>query len=345
MQDEIAASVATSLDLSLGDTTSDSHTPVSAEAHRLFLQGQFFFNRRSSGDVARAAKYYEDALAIEPGYLKAWIALAGAYSILGENGEVPRSVARARQGEAAHKAVALDPRSAAARDRLAQFYFEGGDRESACKEIHAAAPTASRPLSECSWSHPKPADFPKEIEHLEQSVAEDPLSAVNRMNLGVYLFAAGRLEDAKSQFRKALELNPDSDAPLEIARILVVERRYDEAYSAVARLPEGVFRDHGLALLFSAPGHEAEADAALARLRIRRGRDMMENIRLAEVYAFRGMNDAAVATLQSYRQAFEPGDETLLSQIWWHRQEMSVSPFLMPLHSDPRWETLMAEPG
>ena len=72
---------------------------------------------------------------------------------------------------------------------------------------------------------------------------------------------------------------------------------------------------------------------------------MMENIRLAEVYAFRGMNDAAVATLQSYREAFEPGDETLLSQIWWHRQEMSVSPFLMPLHSDPRWETLMAEPG
>jgi TolB-like protein/DNA-binding winged helix-turn-helix (wHTH) protein/thioredoxin-like negative regulator of GroEL len=343
MQDEIAASVATALDLSLRDTTSGSHAPVNAEAYRLFLQGRFFFNRRASGDVARSAKYYEDALAIDPGYVKAWVALAGAYSILGESGEVPRSVARARQGEAARKAVALDPGSPESHGRLAQFYFEGGDREAACKELQTSA---SRPVSECSWSHRKPPDFPNEIEQLERSVANDPLSAVDRVNLGVYLFAAGRLEDAKSEFHKALELNPDaSEAPLEIARILVVQRRYDAAYSAIARLPEGAFRDHGLALLFAAPGHEAEADAALARLRARRGRDIMENIRLAEVYAFRGMNDAAVATLQSYRDAFDPGDEMLLSQIWWHRQEMSVSPFLAPLHGDPRWETLMAEPG
>ena len=57
MQDEIAASVARQLDLSLGTTTRDSHLPANAEAHRLLLQGQFFYNRRGSGDVTRSATY------------------------------------------------------------------------------------------------------------------------------------------------------------------------------------------------------------------------------------------------------------------------------------------------
>jgi TolB-like protein/DNA-binding winged helix-turn-helix (wHTH) protein/Tfp pilus assembly protein PilF len=345
VQAEIAASVATALDLSLRETTAGSQTAIDAEAHRLFLQGQFFFNRRAHGDVARSAKYYEDALAIDPGYVKAWVALAGAYSILAESGEVPRSVARARQGEAARKAVALDPGSPESHGRLAQFYFEGGDRESACEERRTAAILASAPQSDCSWSHPTPRDFAHEVEVHAESVAQDPLSAIARGNLGVFLFAAGRLEDAKSAFSKALELNPDdSGAPLEIARILVAQRRYDEAYAASARLPEGPSRDHVLALLYVAPGHRAEADAALERLSDRRGSEIIDNIRLAEVYALRGMNDAAISTLQDYRNAINPAGETIYSQIWWHQQEMSIAPFLAPLRVDPRWDALMAEP-
>jgi TolB-like protein/DNA-binding winged helix-turn-helix (wHTH) protein len=347
VQDEIAASVATALNFALGDVIGRSAAPVNAEAHQLFLKGQFFFNRRAPGDVARSAKYYEDALAIDPRYVKAWIALSGAYGILAESGEIPRAVARARQGEAAHKAVALDSGSAAAHGRLAVFYFEGGDRVAACEQLRLAETFSqgSAPVTDCDWGHSTPIDLGYEIKQVQRDLEQDPLSAIGHQNLGVFLFAAGRLEDAKVEFIKAQELNPDGrEIPLEIARVLVVLQRYDEARSAIAQLPVGGLRDHGLALLYFAPGRRMEADAALARLTANPGTEMMDNIRLAEVFAFRGASDQAIATLQNVRNAIDPADASSYAQVWWLQQEMALSPFLTPLHDDPRWSALMSEP-
>jgi hypothetical protein len=45
--------------------------PVSAQAQELFLRGQFFYNRRAPGDIERSAKYYEEAITIDPGYARA----------------------------------------------------------------------------------------------------------------------------------------------------------------------------------------------------------------------------------------------------------------------------------
>ena len=345
VQDEIAASVATALDLSLSDAIHDFPAPNTAAAHQLFLQGEFFFNRRGPGDAERSAKYYEDAVALEPDYARAWAALSRAYSLLGDGGDIPRSVARVKQGEAAHKAVALAPRVAESHYTLARFYFERGDRESAHEHSVMAAsldPNAEvrSELRVASGGH-----LEAEVEFHRQMVARDPLSAVNRNNLGVMLVAMGRLKDAKSEFLKAKELSPDNDdIELEIIRVLVLQRRYDEVHAACLRLPEGEARDHGLALLFDAPSRRTEADAALARLVEGRGSDLGRNIRLAEVYAYRRMTEEAVSTLQDYRNTIDPEAETSYSQIYWMQREMDVSPFLAPLHTDPRWKKLMAEP-
>jgi TolB-like protein/DNA-binding winged helix-turn-helix (wHTH) protein/Tfp pilus assembly protein PilF len=348
VQDQIAASVAAALDVALGDAIDRSAAPANAEAHQSFLKGEFFYNRRASGDVARAVKYYELALAIDPRYVKAWVALAGAYSILADRGELPREVARARQGEAAHRAVALDPGSAPSHVRLAEFYFEGGDREAACKQLQIAAilDPESRSITDCNWGHSPPIDVEAEIEHLQRSVERDPLSAVNHQILAVFLFTAGRLEDAKSEFIKARELNPEGhELSLEVVRVLVVQRRYDEAYSAIAALPKGGIRDHGLMLLYFAPGRRAEADAALARLVRKPGTETMDHIRLAEAFAFRGANDEAIATLQRFRNTIDPAEDSSHSRIWWMQREMALSPFLTPLHRDPRWHALMTAPN
>ena len=343
VQDEIAASVASALDLSLGDTIGHSAPPVSAEAHQLFLQAEFFFNRRAPGDIELSVKYYEDAVSLEPDYARAWAALAGAYNVLADSTALPRAVVRAKQGEAARRAVALEPRSPESHYRLAQFYFESGDRDKAREHFRVAE--ALYPGRETAPDSDR-SEFEADIEHLRREAARDPLSALTHSNLGVFLVAAGQLEEAKSEFRKALELSPDNemDSGLEIARVLVLQQRYDEARSAISRLPEGSIRDHGLALLYSAPGHRADADAALERLIDDRQPDLMDNIRLAEVHAFRGSSDDAIATLQQYRNAIDRNDEAFYSQVWWMQREMSVSPFLAPLRTDPRWTALMAEP-
>jgi hypothetical protein len=43
-------------------------------------------------------------------------------------------------------------------------------------------------------------------------------------------------------------------------------------------------------------------------------------------------------------QAIELNDGAMASQLWSWQVEMRVSPFLRPLHDDPRWAQLMVEP-
>jgi TolB-like protein/DNA-binding winged helix-turn-helix (wHTH) protein/Tfp pilus assembly protein PilF len=349
VQDEIAASVARALQIQFADVNRGASAPVSAPAHENFLQGQFFYNRRAPGDIERSAKYYEEAIAIDPGYARAWAALAGAYSMLGWDGQTSNKDLQVRQGEAARKAVELDPRLAVAHARLAQFYYETEDYKKAQeheREAVALDPDDQLVLGFTSGDALERGDFGAAIAMQRRAVAQDPLSSTQRINLAVILLADGQLDEAKLEFRRALELSPDVglQVNIEVVRILVLQQRYDEAQSAIAQLPEGKFRDHGLALLYQAPGRLAEADAALKRLAAQRG-DTMDSIRLAEVYAFRGMSDEAFASLQSERGVLEQAKDLARPQIRHFQVELRVSPFLKPLHADPRWEALMVLPG
>ena len=82
VQDEIATSVAAELQVSLADDGATERPPASVDAHERFLQGQFHYDRRSPGDIELAVQYYKQAVTLDPGYARAWAALAGAYSLL-----------------------------------------------------------------------------------------------------------------------------------------------------------------------------------------------------------------------------------------------------------------------
>ena len=184
------------------------------------------------------------------------------------------------------------------------------------------------------------------------------MAATGRANLAVLLLADGQLDEAMSEYRKVLELSPSgisdsrgTDARFEIniqiVRILILQRRYEEAQAAIAQLPEGKFRDHGLALLWDVPGRLPEADLALQRLATQ-PEGITDSIRLAEVYAFRGMSQEAFASLQRRLEALErdehgPRAASRCSSIRSYQRELLVSPLLKPLHADPRWAALMSK--
>lgn len=348
IQDEIAGSVATALRITLAGAAGGSPLPSSAKAYDLFLQGEFLYNRRAPGDIALAAKYYQDALAIEPGYAKAWAALAGAYSLLAFSGEIPWEAALAKQGEAARKAVALDPLLPVGHARLGQYYFDTGDRQTGYGILDTARmldPDDPLVLNFSAGMAMRAGDVEASIEKQRRLVARDPLSASYHANLGAYLLAADRLEDAKSELQKAQELNPNFgwEIDLAIARILVLEMRFDDARLLIEKLPEGEGRDHGLALLYQAMGRRAEADAAVSRLVAQSTNS--PDIRLAEVYAFQGAIENAFEALQGLQDAVDRNEPSMASQVWSWQVELRVSPFLRPLHADPRWDALLIEPG
>jgi TolB-like protein/DNA-binding winged helix-turn-helix (wHTH) protein/tetratricopeptide (TPR) repeat protein len=360
IQDEIATSVASALQVALAGGAPPGRTPVSVEAYERFLQGRFFYDRRAPGDMERSVKYYEEAVFIDPDYATAWAALAGAYSILAWNeGQPPDKALLGKQGEAARRAVELDPRLAVAHARLAQFYLKTSDDEKGDEHWRVAValdPDDPLVLGFSCGAAILRGDLDEALALQRRAVARDPLAATGRANLAKLLLADGQLDEAMSEYRKVLEISPGAmisasgiaDSPgtdagsevnLEIVRVLVLQRRYDEAQSAIAQLPDGKLRDHGLALLWDMPGRLPEANLALQRLATR-PEDSMDSIRLAEVYAFRGMSPEAFASLQARMEALERDEN---GRVWIRRfrHELNVSPFLKPLHADTRWAVLM----
>jgi tetratricopeptide (TPR) repeat protein len=239
-----------------------------------------------------------------------------------------------------------DPDLIEARSRLAHYYFLTSNTQQWIEQRRVVATLApENPRLEAfrrdptAW-HVDPQDA---IESYRTALENDPYSTMGHLNLGLMLFAAERLEEALTEFRKMVELNPAVgwDREIEISRVLIAQERYEEAYAAIMRLPPEA-RDYGFALLHREPGMLQQADAALARLQAHSG-DRMHSIRVAEALCIRGRHDEALDTLHRARDALER-DESILSRIWYFQLEMIISPFLAPLHPDRRWQALIAKP-
>ena len=349
VQDEIAASVATALQVTLAGNSPGGRMPPDINAYEHFLRGQFFYNRRSPGDSERAVSQFKEAVKLDPMFAKAWAALAGAYSL--QIGQMDRNAAvplRELQGEAARKAVELDPQLAVAQARLAQHLYQSQRFPEGDEHMRIAATLDPNDLlvlgfnsGDAVWK----GDYAEALRIWRQIVAQDPLSPVSRGNLGHMLQLNGKLEEALTEKRRALELSPDMGPTLEmeIARLLIALGRYDEAVAAIRDLPAGADRDYALALLHRAPGMLPEADAALARLAVA-PRDVPVVIHLAEVHADRGRKNEAFDLLAAYHRQLQLERDIRPRALWYFEEEIRVSPYLQPLQADARWTEVAAIP-
>ncbi len=349
VQDEIAAAVTTALATTLSRSSPESRPPSNFEAHEKFLQGEFFYYRRSPGDLERSVQNFEAAVALDPGNARSWASLAKAYSMLARETDPPVKSLQVKQGQAAKRAVELDPNLAMAHIRLAEFLEHTGNREQAEEHLQRAKtldPDDPFFLGHSIQQAIERGDFATAIAIQHRIVARDPLAAVVRGDLAVFLLADGQLDEALSQFRSVQAIHPNTDpnVAIDIVHVLILQGRYDEARLEMALVPEGSQREQGWALLHAATGNTEEADAALKRL-LTESDDIMDIVRLAEVYAFRDMSDQAFEVLQGRKTAFERAHGSESGHVWYLQFESRISPFLKSLHSDPRWSKFVAVPG
>jgi len=350
VQDEIAMSVAAAVGSTLGGTRSATRMPASVEAYERFLQGEFLYHRRLPGDIERAADYYRQAVALDPGYARAWAALAGGYSLLiGEMDETTTQALRHLQGEAARKAVELDPGLAIAHARLAQYYYHVQQPELGDEHLRRAAALDPDEMLVLGFGATRALwrdDFAEAARLWRRAVVQDPLSPVNRTNYAAALHTNGQLPQALAEYQRVLELNPEANsyAHIGLASVLIRLGRHDEAMPIINRLPPGNDQDYALALLHRAPGRREQADAALRRLAAD-PQDVDHVIYLAEVYADRGLKDEAFSLLEAHYRDLERDRAARPRVRWYFQDEIRRSPYLMALRADPRWAELATVPG
>ena len=185
IQEKVAAEIVQALQLRLSPDEKQilkKRFTENTEAYQLYLQGRFFWNKRSEEGMKIAIKYFEKAIEKDPQYALAWAGIADSYSVLGEYGNIPRRELYPKAEAAVIKALEID-------DRLA--------------EVHTSRASL---LMLGKW------DWVNSEKEFKLALELNPNYATAHHWYSQWLLDMGRLEEALRMISRAAELDPVSQA-------------------------------------------------------------------------------------------------------------------------------------
>ncbi len=217
IQDEISLAVVDALKVNLlGEERQrlTKRATTNVEAHNLYLRGRQFLHLRTLESIEQAEKLFEQAVRMDPDYALAYSGLADAVSLLATNHQMmPVETAYERTAPLLERAMALDPESAEvwASKGLAEINIRKLDAaEAALKRSMELNPSyAPAYLWYASALGETPGRSEEAIEVLRKTLEIDPLSRVAQNNIAFNLMQLGRYDEAETQMRRLITLDPD----------------------------------------------------------------------------------------------------------------------------------------
>jgi TolB-like protein/Flp pilus assembly protein TadD len=217
VQSDIATRVAKALGVVLeaGEEKRLSAKPTqNLAAYDAFLKGEEASNSLGASDppsLRTALGFYEQAVALDPGFAQAWARISWASSLLYTNSTpLPELAARARQ--AADKAVALAP------DRPEGYLASGRYQWLVVKDFNRAleeytkglrvAPASVDLVTGMTSAEQALGHWEAAMEHLRQAKSMDPRSVFLNARLGLVLLYLHRYAEAREALDQGLSLTP-----------------------------------------------------------------------------------------------------------------------------------------
>ena len=158
--------------------------------------------------MLQAVRYYEQAIAKDPGYALAWCGMADACNHLAMYGILPSNVACKKAMEAVRRALELAPNLAEA--HAAKGYLQATylwDYDAACKSFRRASEMKPRDPLYQQWFGNALISIYRDVDTgfpaLRRSIQLDPVGIVNRATLGWLLYFVSRLEEAVDELKHA----------------------------------------------------------------------------------------------------------------------------------------------
>ncbi len=338
VQDEIASSVATALEVELLGQGTTAPQEANAEAYNLLLQARFLLRRGSQEDRQKAQDILQEAIELDPSSAPNWAELGLAHARMATataiRSEADAALGRARRAE--ERALELDPKLATAHSRLGwiltqELDFEGADV--AHRRALELAPNNPVVLANAA-SNASTWGRLEEALALDRKVLEiDPLALTVHFNMGFHQYFAGNLDEALALFEKLLRLSPDYYfAHGGLGLVYLAQGRFGRALGSFEREVDPVGRLSGLAEVHHALGDTSASDDAVEELIEGFGDE--RPFQIAAVRAYRGETDEAFAWLE---RAYEARDSGLSGVL--------ANPWLRNLHDDPRWAELIDKLG
>ena len=343
VQEEIARSIAGALRITLagGATAPLVRAPTTdLVAYDLYLRGRLYFNQRTERGLLRAVDYFEQAVARDPSYARAYSGLADARVLLAILFHAPQ-VELPRARAAAAKALALDSTLADAHATMGHmlFAFDWNWAQAGRELDRSIALDANYSLA-MSWRGIYLSDLGRFAEaeaSVRQAIAIDPLSAPYSMSLGRVFLEAGQTDRAVAQLRDALELDPMHPlAHTYLGYAYLKKGKFDEAVAAFRWVAErsGAADSAQLAYGLAAAGRRPEAEAILNALLATSRARYLPPATMAFAYTGLGNRDAAFQWLNR-------GVDEHAGYV----DGLTRVPALASLHTDPRWAPLLRRIG
>jgi serine/threonine protein kinase/tetratricopeptide (TPR) repeat protein len=333
VQDDIARSVAGALKVTLlGEKKSPAKTQ-NPEAYTAYLQGRYFYERSTKDDLQAAIGFYDQSLRHDPGYVLAWVGLAGAHLRQAAIGHISMVEGSKQARNEIEKALQLDPDLAEAHTLLGliklSFDWDWAGARASFQHALELEPGNTKVIRGNANLAAVFGQFDKAIELCQKAVELDPLSMSSYSNLGLSNYYAGNLKEAESAWRKVIKLNPEFPTThYRLGLIYLAQSNPQAALTEMERETEPLWQGLGFALAYHTAGKKKEADTALAKF-IEKHRDEAA-FQAAEIYAYRGETDKVFEWLE---RAYQQRDSGLT--------EIKGDPLLRNIEKDPRYTAFL----
>jgi TolB-like protein/DNA-binding winged helix-turn-helix (wHTH) protein/Tfp pilus assembly protein PilF len=213
LQNELGRAIAQQVQVKLappyGGRSTNKYAP-NPEAYELYLKGLFYLNQRTFAEIDKSTEYFHRSIDKDPGFALAYAGLADSYvanAIRSPQDFYPKAKA------AASRALELDDLAeahSALGAEKADFEYDWQGAEQEFKRAIELNPNYAEAHFRYAWTYLTPVGKSEEaIAEMKKALELDPFSRIYNTVFGLTYFYARRYDEARAQFTKAIELNPD----------------------------------------------------------------------------------------------------------------------------------------
>ncbi len=341
----ITAEIAKRLEIELSDEDERAlrqSSTQSPEAHRLYLQGRYYWNQRTETGLRESADYFRRAVDLDADFALAWSGLADSYFMLFAWGFEPPGASASRVLAAAERAAGLDPTLAAPHATLGYFktIYErdwAGARAEFDRAI-AVNPNYSTAYHWQAFFLSTMDEQSAAVESILKAREFEPLSAIINTEVPVFFAYNGQVDRAVEELNEADRMGLGTPAfPFMRVRTLATAGRVEEGLAAAEAARAvgslGIVADGFYGIAYPKLGLDDRARAIYERGLEQSQETYVAPGILAILAASLGDNDAAFAHIDA---ALEERSMILS----WLRD-----PLLDEFRKDPRYAEVMTSVG
>jgi TolB-like protein/Tfp pilus assembly protein PilF len=344
VQEEVAAAITGEV-LNNLPHTAPAAREVNREAYLAYLEGRYFWNKRTTESLTRALDLFQHSVTIDPTYAPSYAGLADCYELLGSAPytALPPNQAFPKAETAAKKALELDSTLAEAHVSLgySKLVYEWNLSEA---EKELARALQLRP--DYATGHQFYAYYLTAVGNLGAAIAErkralelDPVNPLLTSALGEAFYQNREFDRTIEQNSKSLQLDPSyAIALVNIGRAYEMKGMHPQARDAFEKVLAFAPDDPAvLALIgheYALSGEQAKAAGTISKLQQLSTHKYVPAIYVALVYTGLHDLDHSFAWLD---KAFNERSEYLVY--------LPTEPLADPLRGDPRFSQLLQRLG